>query len=68
MFYEQFLHAQIPKAPKKTENLTVFLVLFGSARLKAAHRGLKKLTPRLNFINFLCTPFTNVDPKSVKRY
>jgi len=29
---------------------------------------LMKLTPGLNFINFLCTAFTFVDPKSVKRY
>jgi len=26
------------------------------------------LTPRLNFINILCTAFTRIDPKSVKRY
>jgi len=44
-FYEQLLHAQIPKAQKKTDNLTVFFALSGSVCVKAAHRMLIKLTP-----------------------
>jgi len=35
IFCEQFLRAQIPKAQKNTDSLTVFFVLLGSARVKA---------------------------------
>jgi hypothetical protein len=46
MFYRKLLHAHIPKAKKKTiYNLTVFFALFGSARIKAAHKTFMKLTP-----------------------
>ncbi len=34
-----------PKLAKKTDNLTVFFVLSGSARTKAARRAFVKLTP-----------------------
>ena len=34
-----------PKSAKKLLNLTVFFALLGSARVKAAHRTLVKLTP-----------------------
>ncbi len=44
MFYEQLLHLQIRKA-QKTNSLTVFLALLGSACVKAVHRRLMKLTP-----------------------
>jgi len=34
-----------PKSAKKTDNLTVFFALLGSASIKAASRTLMKLTP-----------------------
>ncbi len=34
-----------PKSAKKTVKLSVFFALSGSARVKAAHRMLMKLTP-----------------------
>ena len=34
-----------PKSAKKTVKLSSFIALLGSARLKAAHRTLVKLTP-----------------------
>jgi len=37
-----------PESSKKTENLTVFFALLGSAPLKAACRALMKLTPGLS--------------------
>ncbi len=52
------LHAQIPKAPKiqpitekaqkKTDTLTAFLVILGSAGVKNACKMLVKLTPGFN--------------------
>jgi len=36
---------------KKTDNLTIFFALLGSARIKADFRKLMKLTPGVNFIN-----------------
>jgi hypothetical protein len=39
------LGAQIPKAPKKTDNFTVFFALLGSAYIKTARKMLMKLTP-----------------------
>ncbi len=66
MFYEQLLRAQIPKAQKKIDNLTVFFALLGSALVKAALRTLMKLTPnyknskklivKLHNPNFLVEP------------
>jgi len=56
-----------PESKKKTDNLTVFFALSGSALVKAACKWLVKLTPGLNFINILCTAFTLVDPKSIKK-
>jgi len=47
-FDEQFLLVQIPKAQKKTDNLTVFFALLGFACTKAAHRMLMKLDPEGN--------------------
>jgi len=43
MFYKQLLRAQIRNL-KKTDNLTVFFALLGSAPLKAACKTLMKLT------------------------
>jgi len=37
-FLEKLLQAQIPKAQKKTDNLTVFFAPLGSACIKAAHK------------------------------
>jgi len=37
--------AQIPKAQKDSQVVSLFLVLLGSARTKAARRMLMKLTP-----------------------
>jgi len=34
---------------------------------KIASKMLMKLTPGLNFINILCTAFTHVEPKTVKK-
>ncbi len=52
MFYGQLLHMQIPKAQKKTDNLTVFLTLSG---------------PGVNFNNVLHRAFTHVDPERAKK-
>ncbi len=38
---------QIPKVQKKTDNLTVFFALLGSAQVKAARTILMKLIPVL---------------------
>jgi len=35
----------VPKSTKKIDNVTVYFALLESARLKAAHRMLMKLTP-----------------------
>ena len=40
------MHAD-PKSAKKLLNLTVFIALLGSARIKAACRTLVKLTPNV---------------------
>ncbi len=48
---------QIPKV-EKTDNLTVFSSLLGSAPAKAAHKMLMKLTLGVNFINVICTIFS----------
>jgi hypothetical protein len=45
-FYAQLLCSKIPKEQKKkTDSLTVFLVLSVSARVKALHKLVMKLTP-----------------------
>ena len=38
---------EYPKSAKKTDSLTVFFALLGSFRIKAAHKILVKLTPRM---------------------
>ncbi len=45
-----------PKGTKKTDNLTVFFALLGSARVKAAHRLLMKWTPGVDFTRKLISP------------
>ncbi len=47
-----FLSAD-PESAKKTDNLTVFFVLLGSASVKAASRTLMKLTPGV-YSNTIC--------------
>jgi hypothetical protein len=39
-FYELLLRAQLPKAQKDTDDLTVFFALLGSVHKKAAHKTL----------------------------
>jgi len=54
------------KSAKKTDSLTVFFALMGSAHIKAAHRMLINLTPWINFTNiFTCSFFTPI-PKVQK--
>jgi hypothetical protein len=43
-FYAQLLHAQIPKAQKKTVKLSVFFALWGSVRVKVRNKMLAKST------------------------
>jgi len=45
MFYQQLLHAKIPKVQKKRVKLSVFFALSGSECAKAACKTLMKLTP-----------------------
>ncbi len=49
------------------DNLTVFFDLSGSAFVKAAQRMLMKLTPGVNFVNFLLAAFMHADPKFAKK-
>jgi len=49
-----------PKSAKKTDSLTVSLLLLGSAKVKAAHEMLVKLTPVVNFINILPAAFAPI--------
>ncbi len=49
-----------PESIKKTNSLTVFFVLLGSASAKAAHRMLIKLTIGYSFIGILQTPFSEL--------
>jgi len=59
-FYRQLLCAQIPKAQKQIDNLTVFFALSRSECVKAAHRTLMELTHAVNFTNiFKSSFFTN---------
>jgi len=44
-FYANLLNAKVPKAQKDTDDLTVIFALLGSARVKALHKMLVKLTP-----------------------
>jgi len=52
-FYEQLLHAQIPKAQKNSQVVSPFFVLSRSAHAKADSRMFGKLTPGANFSNVL---------------
>ncbi len=60
------LRGQIPNTQKVTYDLTVILVLLGSAPVNAMYKLLVKSTPGVNFTNVLRTAFAHVDPKSVK--
>jgi hypothetical protein len=54
--YEQLLNAQILKAQKDTDDLTVFLRFLGSAHVKVAHKHVAEIDPRFCSINvFLCS-------------
>ncbi len=62
-----------PKSAKKTDNLTIFFALLGSARVKAAQRTLMKLIPGIQlFIPrfssvLLCQfPFSNKTSSTIK--
>jgi len=44
-FYEQLLHAQIPKAQKDTDDLTVFFALLGSAGVKTSCKHVGEIDP-----------------------
>jgi len=52
MFYEQFLQAQIPKAQKESQVISVF-ALFGSALVKDACKMLVESSPGVIFTNIL---------------
>jgi len=56
-----------PESVKKTNNLTVFFALSGSARVEAAGRVLMKLTRGVDFTNVSRTTFKGGDPKSTNR-
>jgi len=47
----QLLRAQITKAQKGTEELTVFFKLFGSAHIKAVHFKVDEIDTRCDVIN-----------------
>ncbi len=63
MFMRTFYEHRSQKH-KKTDNLTVFFMLLGHARAKAARKMLMKLTSGVNFINVLHKACMQVDPKS----
>ncbi len=44
-FYEQLLHAHIPKAQKDNQVISVFFHFLGSACIRAVHKMLVKTTP-----------------------
>ncbi len=46
---------------------SIFFALLGSALEKTVSKMLVKLTPVLNFINFLWAAFMHADPKNVKK-
>ena len=55
------------KSAKKTVILSSFIAILGSARIKAAHRMLVKLTPGVNFINMhTCSFYTRRSQKGKK--
>jgi len=43
MFYEQLLHAQVPKEQKDTDDMNVYFALLGSLRIKAVHKHVGEL-------------------------
>jgi len=45
----------------------IFFTLLGSTSIKAVRKTLVKLTPGVNFTKILCTTFTLVYPKSIKK-
>ncbi len=49
--FHQHVYVHRSQNRKKTDDLTVFFTLLGSARAKAAQKLLMKLTPWVNFIN-----------------
>jgi len=57
MFYEQLLHAQIPKLQKDGPVVNLFFALLGSAGVKAARRMLMKLKPVHILTNILQVAF-----------
>ena len=62
-FYEHLVRRKIPKAQKKLLDLTVFFALLGSDGVKAAHRMLMKLTPRLVLVPGLPIYIIEIKPK-----
>ncbi len=65
MFYKQLLHAQIPKAQKDNDCLTVFFVPLVSALVKVTQKHFGQIDPNVRlFLRF----FTRTDPKSAKRH
>jgi hypothetical protein len=48
------------KSTKKTDSLTEFIAVLGSAHIKAAHKMLVKSAPGVNFINSLHTNFAPI--------
>jgi len=64
-FYDQLLHAQIPKAQKDSQVISLF-ALSGSGRLKATRRTLMKLTSGTLYVasfHSLLRPF--LQPKEI---
>jgi hypothetical protein len=59
----------MPVAPQRVRTQSscqYILMLLGSTRVKAVQRTLMKLSPGVNFINFLQAAFMHADPKSTK--
>jgi hypothetical protein len=48
-FYEQLLHLQIPKKQNNINDLAVFFVLLGSARVKASSKHVDEIDNRWKF-------------------
>jgi len=46
-FYAKLLLPQIPNVQKKSDSLTVFFALLGSAGIKAVQKTMMKLTPSI---------------------
>ncbi len=80
-FYTQLLHAQIPKAQKDSQVISVFLqfwdlhtkkLLMNQALMKLTQHLRKscgsKVDPKCQFHIILCTAFVLADPKCIKRY